>query len=154
MKIMFICTGNICRSAMAEAMLKKMVEQEKIPNIEVCSSGIYAETGDVSTIDAIEVMEEYGINLKEHRATNTKESQVEAMDLILCATLSHKIAVLQAYPDLKEKVYTIKEYAGLAKEGKGYDIADPWGCSIVTYRKCAAEIEDCLKEIVKKIQIH
>ena len=151
MKIMIICTGNICRSAMAEAMLKKIIEQEKISNVEVCSSGIYAETGDVSTIDAIETMQEYNINLKEHRATNTKESPIQTMDLILCATLSHKILVVQDYPELKEKVYTIKEYAGFVKEGKGYDIADPWGCSIATYRKCATEIENCLKEIVKKL---
>jgi len=43
MKIMFICTGNICRSAMAEGMMKKMLEENNIKNVEVCSSGIYAE---------------------------------------------------------------------------------------------------------------
>lgn len=148
---MFICTGNICRSAMAEAMLKKMLKDQNRTDIEVCSSGIYADTGESSTQDATEVMEEYQIDLKEHRATNIKESQIEKMDLILCATMSHKIAVLQAYPELKEKVYTMKEYAGLAKEKENYDIADPWGYNIHVYRKCANEIEECLKQIIKKI---
>ena len=44
MKIMFICTGNICRSAMAEGIMRKMLEDEKIKNVDVCSCGIYAET--------------------------------------------------------------------------------------------------------------
>lgn len=69
---MFICTGNICRSAMAHWLLKKKLEQNNIQNVEVYSSGIYALDGDLSTDEAIEVMEEYGVELKKHRATNTR----------------------------------------------------------------------------------
>lgn len=72
MKIMFICTGNICRSAMAHWLLKKKLEQNNIQNVEVYSSGIYALDGDSSTDEAIEVMEEYGVDLKKHRAINTR----------------------------------------------------------------------------------
>ena len=69
---MFICTGNICRSAMAHWLLKKKLEQNNIQNVEVYSSGIYAMQGDISTDEAIEVMEEYGVDLKKHRATNIR----------------------------------------------------------------------------------
>lgn len=148
MKIMFICTGNICRSAMAEAMLKKMLKDKKIENVEVYSCGTYAQTGDVPTLDAIEVMEEYGIDLKAHRATNIKESNIEEMDIILCATLSHKGAVISLYPELSKKVFTMKEYANFKDD---YNISDPWGYGIAVYRKCAAEIEQCLEKIVKVI---
>jgi len=151
MKIMFICTGNICRSAMAEKMLKKMLKDIGKENIEVYSSGVYADTGDISTQDAVEVMKEYEIDLTSHRATNIRESQIEKMDLILCATLSHKAAVKQLYPELSKKVYTMKEYAGVMKEGNNYDIADPWGYSKKVYQECAQEIKKCLEEIVKKI---
>ena len=68
MKIMFICTGNICRSAMAKALFQKMVEENN-KNIEVYSSGISAYTGDEPTYNAIEAMKEYGIDLSNHRAT-------------------------------------------------------------------------------------
>ena len=151
MKIMFICTGNICRSAMAEVMLKEMLIKQNRKDIEVCSSGIYADTGEGSTFDAIEVLKEYQVDLSKHRATKTKESEIEKMDIILCATMSHKIVIIQEYPELKEKIYTMREYAGLVKEGIGYDISDPWGCGMATYRRCAQEIENCLKEIIKKI---
>lgn len=152
MKIMFICTGNICRSAMAEAMLKKMLKDRNIENIEVCSSGIYADTGDIPTQTAIDVMQEkYGIDLSSHRATNIKESQIEKMNLILCATLSHKMAVVQFYPELKDKVFTMKEYAGFTFEGMNFDISDPWGYDKKVYENCAKEIQQCLETIIEKI---
>ncbi len=153
MKIMFICTGNICRSAMAEAMLKKLAKQ-KNKEIEVYSAGTTAYTGDVCTENAIQVMDEYGIDIRKHRATNIKESKIEEMDLILCATTSHKQMVNYLYPNLKEKVYTIKEYAEKNDINKStnINISDPWGFSTEVYRKCAKEIEENLEKIIDIIQ--
>ncbi len=150
MKIMFICTGNICRSAMAEAMLKKMLEENK-KNIEVYSCGISADEGDIPTQNAIDVMNEYGIDLKKHRATNIKYSNIEKMDVILCATLSHKIFVIKLYPELKDKIFTLKEYVGIKDEAYGIDIKDPWGYNLETYRQCAKEIENCLVKLLEKV---
>lgn len=115
MKIMFICTGNICRSAMAHVMLEKRAKEEN-KNIEVYSCGVFAENGDVSTEEAIETMKEYAIDLKKHRATNIRNSNIENMDTILCATTAHKNNVIAMYPNLKEKVFTMKEYARISKQ--------------------------------------
>lgn len=148
-KIMFICTGNICRSAMAHKMLEKEA-RENHKDVEVYSCGIFAENGDNSTSAAIEVMKErYDIDLKPHRATNIKNSKIEDMDIILCATTAHKHNVINIYPHLKDKIYTIKEYSGY--EESDLDIQDPWGYSIDVYRKCAEEIDKCLQLIIKKI---
>ena len=127
MKIMFICTGNICRSAMAKALFQKMVEENN-KNIEVYSSGISA-----------------------YRATYIEDSDIKDMDLILCATLSHKRAVLQLYPSLEGKVFTMKEYVKLDREGQDMDIKDPWGYNLETYRASAKEIYNCLQELIKKV---
>jgi protein-tyrosine-phosphatase len=148
MKIMFICTGNICRSAMAHWLMKKKLQEKNINNIEIYSSGIYAENGDTSTEEAIEVMEEYGVNLKQHKATNTAKSNIKEMDLILCMTASHKHALMQIYPNLSNKIYTLKEYVGINE----IDIKDPWGYGIVTYRYCASEIDMCLDKLINKLQ--
>lgn len=148
MKIMFICTGNICRSAMAHKMLEKKAKEEN-KDIEVYSCGVFAEDGDVPTYEGIDVMREYGIDLSKHRATNIRNSNIKDMDVILCATTSHKNNVISMYPELKEKVYTMKEYAGYDK--KDIDIKDPWGYGIATYRMCAAEIEDCINKYVEKL---
>lgn len=148
MKIMFICTGNICRSAMAHKMLEKKAKEEN-KDIEVYSCGVFAEDGDVPTYEGIDVMKEYGIDLSKHRATNIRNSNIKDMDVILCATSSHKNNVISMYPELKEKVYTMKEYAGYDK--KDIDIKDPWGYGIATYRMCAAEIEDCIDKYIEKL---
>ena len=155
MKIMFICTGNICRSAMAEWLLKKKIKDKDIKGIEVYSCGIYAEDGDTPTWEAKRVMmDEYSIDMSKHRATNIRNSNIEKMDLILCATSRHKRAVLSTYPELEGKVFTMKEYVGYDREYHDkIDIKDPWGYDIETYRSCVAEIDECLELLLKKIKI-
>lgn len=150
---MFICTGNICRSAMAHWLMVKKLEELNIKNIEVYSCGIYAQDGDTSTYEAKSVMEEYGVNLNKHRATNIRNSNIKQMDLILCATISHKIAVIDMYPELKNKVYTMKEYVNYDRQYHDkINIKDPWGYDIETYRSCLAEIDEVLDLLIKKIQ--
>lgn len=152
MKIMFICTGNICRSAMAEGLLKKKIFDNKL-NIEVCSSGLYASIGDAPTYEARRTMEEYGVDISKHRATNTKYSNVKEMDLILCATSSHKKTLLSWYPKLEGKVFTMKEYVNYNREfHDSIDIKDPWGYDLDTYRSCAGEIDECLELLIEKIK--
>lgn len=149
MKIMFICTGNICRSAMAQALLKKKTKEQN-KDIEVYSCGIYAEDGDIPTYEGIEVMKKYGIDLEKHRAVNIINSNIEDMDVILCAAESHKNSVISMYPELKVKVFTMKEYAGYPRSD--WNINDPWGYGIDVYTKCAEEIEECINKILNKLR--
>ncbi len=149
MKIMFICTGNICRSAMAHAMLKQKAK-EKNKKIDVYSCGVFARNGEKSTEEAIQVLKTiYNIDLTQHRATYIEDSQIKQMDVILCATTAHKKNVLNMYPQLEGKVFTMKEYANYPKNNQ--DIKDPWGCSYEIYEKCAKEINECLDKIIEKI---
>ncbi len=147
MNIMFICTGNICRSAMAHAMLEKKIKEIN-KDIEVYSCGIFAENGDVSTNEAVQTMKEYDIDLKKHKATNIQNSNIKDMDIILCATTAHKNNVINMYPELKEKIFTMKEYAGY--DNNDLDIKDPWGYGIDVYKRCSKEIEECINKYIKK----
>lgn len=148
MKIMFVCTGNICRSAMADAFLKS---KTKRTDIEVYSCGTYAYDRDTVPYYTIEAMKDYDIDMTNHRATNIRNSNIEIMDIILCATTEHKTITLELYPNLKDKVYTMKEYVELDENGKSPNVNDPWGYDLFTYRKCATEINEITDRIIAKI---
>ena len=106
MKIMFICTGNICRSAMAEGMMKKLAKDNNL-DLDICSCGIYAEDGDYATYNAIEAAKYYDVNIEKHRATNIRNSNIKDMDVILCATISHKNSVINKIKSKKREIEII-----------------------------------------------
>ena len=149
--IMFVCTGNICRSAMAHHYCQKRVYDLKRENeIVVSSCGTSALNGDKSTQAAITVMKKYDVDLTNHRATSMFDIDLENYDLILCMTEQHKYNLLAFFPKLKDKVFTLKEYV-LGKDIKNVDIDDPWGYGIEIYDACAKEIVYCVDKLLEKI---
>ena len=146
-KIMFICTGNICRSAMAEKMLKRKIEERNINyKFLVFSAGIYAYPDDKSTYEAIKIMkDEYGLDLSSHRATAIRESNIEDMDLILCMTSAHMNTLKSIYPNLENRIFLIKEYVGLSG-----DVEDPYGGTLNTYLSCAEELNYYIDLLLEK----
>ena len=153
MNIMFVCTGNICRSAMAHWLLVKKLKDLKIDNINVYSCGIWADHNDRPTEEAVQVMKKYGVDLTQHRPRSIRDVNIKSMDLILCATNSHKIMVQHDYPEVKDRVYTLKEYVGYEKEfHKKIDLDDPWGYGEDVYRFCASEINECLDMLLEKLK--
>ena len=107
MKIMFVCTGNTCRSAMAEGLAKKIIKEKKL-DIEVYSAGIFAMDGEHASYNSVAIMKEYDVDLALHTATSIENSEIEKMDLILCATKNHKAQLISKYSDEKEKIFTMK----------------------------------------------
>ena len=134
---------------MAEGIMKKLVKDNNMQNIEVCSCGIYAENGDLSTYNAVEAAKEYGADISNHKATYIRNSKIEEMDLILCATNSHKQMVISMYPSLIDKVFTMKEFAKLDNNGQNLDIKDPWGYDLNVYYNCVFEINECLEKTIE-----
>ncbi|MBE5822133.1 MAG: low molecular weight protein arginine phosphatase [Clostridiales bacterium] len=149
-KIMFVCTGNICRSAMAEYMFKDIVKNKNVANkYHICSSGVFAYNGQKPTDEAITVMNEKNIDMSEHRSTNINNSNVLSMNLVLCMTYIQKLQIIHRYPELEGNVYTLKEYVVYDNEdNKDINIEDPWGLTIETYRECLSEIEKCLNKLI------
>lgn len=118
-QVLFVCTGNTCRSSMAEALLRKMLKEdlgEKAATIHVVSAGTSAKSGDVAAQNAIVVLEKEGIDLRSHRARRITPEMVQTADLILTMTLEQKKSVLSLAPSTANKVFTLTEFAEGVKE--------------------------------------
>ncbi|WP_257786615.1 low molecular weight protein arginine phosphatase [Paenibacillus crassostreae] len=109
MRILFVCTGNTCRSPMAEALLRKLAKERGL-KLEVSSAGVAAMEGTPISRHAEAVLRDHNIDDK-IVSQPLRLSVVQASDLILTLTQSHKQHVLRLFPEVVGKIYTLKEYA-------------------------------------------
>ncbi|HHV71609.1 MAG TPA: protein tyrosine phosphatase [Clostridia bacterium] len=109
--ILLVCTGNTCRSSMAEYYLRNLL-REKFPNREfnVYSAGISAVPNSRASQNAIEVMKEEGIDLSGHLATQLTPEHLIRADIILTMTDSQKRAIINLVPSVRDKVFLLKQY--------------------------------------------
>lgn len=147
MNILFICTGNTCRSPMAEGMLKSVAEEKGL-NLIVNSRGLFAKGGSPAADNAIASMRDIGIDISEHVSKGVSKEIIEDSDLILTMTSAHKDELIRAYPEKKYKIFLLNEYAF----GTEVDINDPYGMDVGAYYMARDEIMYALKKIYKHIE--
>ena len=144
MNILFVCTGNTCRSPMAAYIMDKIAVENDL-DILIESAGIFAEGGQPASENAVKAMAEMGIDITEHRTQPVTEELIKKSDIILTMTQGQK-KLLE--PLAKDKVYTLLEYSG----GEG-DISDPYGGDLEEYKETAQEIYDALTDAAEKMPI-
>lgn len=144
--ILFVCTGNTCRSIMAEKLFSKMAKDADL-SVEVISAGTSAiNKGAVSSL-ALKTLEKKGIKPDIVFSTLLTEKMIKKADLILTMESYHKEKVLSILPKALEKTFLLTEYAGLEKK----DIPDPAGGSWEGYETCLVEIKKCLNGVIKRL---
>ena len=134
---MFICSGNTCRSPLAEGLFKKYLQENKITDIEVGSAGVGAFPGDAVSINSILVAGNRGVDISDHRARNVNPEHLITTDLFFCMSESHK-AVLSRHCD-ESKIIVL-------------NVPDPFGRPIEVYEECAKQLESKFPQILESIQ--
>ena len=141
MRILFVCTGNTCRSPMAEAILSA----RNLPEIEARSAGIHAGAAPLSA-NAQTILDQQQISFA-HTSKPLDVEDMEWAELILTMTHSHKMAILQAYPEAATKLYTLKEFT----DGSTEDISDPYGGPLALYEQTFQELKHLIDKLIDKI---
>ncbi len=137
MEIVFVCTGNTCRSPLAEGLMKKLLKERGIENIEVSSAGLAAYAGDEVSEKSVKAAENYGIDISAHRSRRINSYMLENA-FFVCMTTSHVQALL---PYVEEnRLFVI-----------GEGIPDPYGGTQEEYDNCAKKINGVLPDILQSI---
>jgi len=143
--ILFVCTGNTCRSPIAEFLAKKMIDKNNL-HYTVMSAG-FIEEGIPISENSKSVLALNGIDASEHLSALLNYKMIRRSWLILTMTKDHKKKILQLYPASASKVYTISEFTGF-----NFDVMDPFEKDLEYYKKTFEEINDRVKIIFEKIK--
>ena len=143
---LFICTGNTCRSPMAEQIFN---DKSKDLSAHALSAGLYAKAGSPINPQAAVALTNLGYSPKEHSSNLVSIEVAKEADVILVFTQAQKTAMAERYPGVVGKLFTISEYAN---GEQGQDVLDPYGKSDEVYKETAETIDSLVEVIVNSLQ--
>jgi protein-tyrosine-phosphatase len=141
--ILFVCTGNICRSVTAEIVMRRRLEELGWTHIELASAGVSANLGRPCPDETLSALKRCGLDGKRHRSQPLTPALVDWADLVLAMTESHQMWIAMRYPRAVGKLKLFKSYAGLSG-----DVDDPYGGDDGVHDAMTAEVAAAVETIL------
>lgn len=174
MRVLFVCTGNVCRSPMAEGFLRHEAARRGL-DLEVRSTGTHAWHGRAATFDGRRIMSELGVPIDDHRTIELDRSLVDWADLVIGLSTEHVRDVRRAYPDAGPRAFTLKGFCELLPSLPPYrdteswleaaasqqaqadsvddpDVDDPFGERRTAYQRVATEIQGLIERLAEGLE--
>ncbi|MBM4399864.1 MAG: protein tyrosine phosphatase, partial [Candidatus Cloacimonetes bacterium] len=142
--IQFICTGNICRSPIAEYLFNHYSKEQNLP-YSSRSAGLL-ETGALISLNSMQLLAEQGINASEHYSRKIDEEIMNSSWLVLTMEQRQRDLIIAKFPESAHKVFTLREYVG-----ENGDIADPIGYDIDYYRDIYHQIDEAIQKLINRL---
>ena len=151
-RVLFVCHGNIMRSAIAEALLRKRLADSGHPNfLDIHSAGLAALPGSPANTVACEIAPEFGVSLTHHRAQEVNQALIDHVDYIFVMDGYNREHINQSYPEAKHKVYMLGTL--LPQQPRRFiDIPDPYRKGSTATRRCFQQIEQCIDRLFECIK--
>lgn len=147
--VLFVCTGNTCRSPLAEVLFRDLVKDRA--DFKVGSAGVGAFSGQPASRYSAALAGEKGLDLSRHQSRAVTVDLVESATHIVAMSRSHVAAILSDYPEADDKIYLISEFAADDRL-RGRDLADPFGGDLAEYRHTLEQLEKMLPSVLAYIE--
>jgi protein-tyrosine phosphatase len=149
MDILMVCTGNICRSPMAEGLLRHMLPDHLRNRVGVASAGTHALVGNPAEAHARAVMADREVDIQNHRARQVDPPMIENAALVLVMEYGQGQWIRDRVPGNESKIILLGEFGSDRHQP---EIPDPYGQGTFVYRACARLIQSCLPGVVREIE--
>ncbi len=154
MRVLFVCTGNSCRSVMAAAVMRHILETANVHTIQIESAGVFAIEGMRATQETVRVLQEIGIVCGEHRARRTTEVMMNKADLVFVMERFQGEELANSFPNAASKVHLLKTYGLAPHEVEGDpNIADPIAKPLEVYEVCLSQIRTAVERVCRHLGV-